>query len=588
MLAAGTILVLASISAADQPRLYEFTAPWCPACRRVEPVVAELKAQGVPIQHVDVDQQPAWTKQAKVSSLPCFIAVANGHEVGRLVGTASRSELSGLYLQAVQHSRRTAAARDANTQRDVLEKDGDDTGMVRGQTPSRPSPGKRLGRALSNLRGRAEQKPACRCSGQCVCDPPAQGQCDPPAQGQTVAAGPTTDPVRPVGHTAAAPILDPSTATQRALEATVRIKIVDEVGQSYGTGTIIDVHADEALVLTCGHIFRDSDGKGRIVCDSFAPGATPAIEGKLISYDMRRDVGLISFHPGVKVTAASVGGLGHRPREGDPVFCVGCNRGADPTVMENKIVAVNRYHGPPNLVVGGRPMDGRSGGGLFTKEGLLIGVCNAADPEYDEGLYAALGNVHSQLDAAGLGYIYRQQPPGIARHDSRATRTWAADQNVQPRSQVIPASLPLTSQATPGTPAPGPAADPQVRHTPPAGAPPLLASTGRKGEVQEQELICIVRAPNDPQPKSVFVLDRPSTTLLNQLAAEANRRGPHLATQMHVDNDADAVTQRRPAGGGLRSADDRPRSGNTAPGRQHEGDWRSLVPTGPVSQQAVP
>ena len=38
---------------------------------------------------------------------------------------------------------------------------------------------------------------------------------------------------------------------------------------SLGTGTVIDCRQGEALILTCGHIFRDSAGKGRIEVDLF-------------------------------------------------------------------------------------------------------------------------------------------------------------------------------------------------------------------------------------------------------------------------------------------------------------------------------
>ena len=564
MLAASTILVLASFSAVNTPQLYEFSADWCPACRGVEPVVTQLKARGVPIQRVDVDKRPEWAKQARVRSLPCFIAVANGREVGRLEGAATPRELSRLYLQAVQHSTRAGASHNANenSKRGAVNKDGPDVEMVRGQTPSRPSPGKRLGQALNNLAERSKEQ-KCRCNGQCSCTP---------AEDSRVAtAGPAAYPGRPVGYATAEPNLDRATAPQRALEATVRIKIVDEIGQSYGTGTIIDVHEDEALVLTCGHIFRDSDGKGRIFCDSFAPGAKPGIEGKLVSYDVRRDVGLISFRPGVSVTAATLGGTGHRPSEGDAVFCIGCNHGADPTIIDNKIIAVNRYHGPPNLVVGGRPVDGRSGGGLFTREGLLIGVCNAADREYDEGLYAALGNVHAELDAVGLGYIYRGQQPAIARRDSRTPRPAATDQDYRPRAETMPVSMPTTDRIPPANSAPLPAANPQSRRADSAGTSDSFTSVEQRTIVKEQELICIMRSLDDPQPKSVFVLDRPSQSLLDQLAAEANRRGPHRDTRMHVDNTARGGTAPRVAAQSQLG-------GNPTP-RGNEGDWRSLVPT---------
>ena len=144
------------------------------------------------------------------------------------------------------------------------------------------------------------------------------------------------------------------------------------------------------------------------------------LPGKLIAFDLRRDVGLVAMQPGVPVVAAKVGGAGDQPRKGDAVFSMGCNQGKPPTVIANQVLAVNRYHGPANLVVGGRPIDGRSGGGLFDQEGVLVGVCCAADQEADEGLYSALGPIHAELDRSGLGFIYRK--PG-----SKASRKSAID-----------------------------------------------------------------------------------------------------------------------------------------------------------------
>src|SRR6185369_6092068 len=65
----------------------------------------------------------------------------------------------------------------------------------------------------------------------------------------------------------------PDHLSARLLAATVRIKIDDGGSQSVGSGTIIDSRSGEALVLTCGHIFRDSGGKRPITVDLF--GTTP-------------------------------------------------------------------------------------------------------------------------------------------------------------------------------------------------------------------------------------------------------------------------------------------------------------------------
>jgi thiol-disulfide isomerase/thioredoxin len=35
----------------------EFTAPWCPYCRKIEPTIAKLKEEGFRIQQINVDDQ---------------------------------------------------------------------------------------------------------------------------------------------------------------------------------------------------------------------------------------------------------------------------------------------------------------------------------------------------------------------------------------------------------------------------------------------------------------------------------------------------------------------------------------------------
>ena len=60
-----------------------------------------------------------------------------------------------------------------------------------------------------------------------------------------------------------APSISPQQAIAMAQAATVRLKVHDGRGYGAGTGTIIDVQGGEALVMTCGHLFRDNKGKGR-------------------------------------------------------------------------------------------------------------------------------------------------------------------------------------------------------------------------------------------------------------------------------------------------------------------------------------
>jgi hypothetical protein len=97
-------------------------------------------------------------------------------------------------------------------------------------------------------------------------------------------------------------------------------------------------------------------------------------------------------------------------RDGLRVFSIGCDRGAEPTVREGRLAGVNRYLGTPNLVATGRPVVGRSGGGLFDSEGRLVGVCRFADGETDEGIYVSYQAIHTQLQEWGVGDVLETAP----------------------------------------------------------------------------------------------------------------------------------------------------------------------------------
>ena len=70
------------------------------------------------------------------------------------------------------------------------------------------------------------------------------------------------------------------TSDARLVAASVRLRVEDPDGHSCGSGTIIDARGGEALILTCGHIFRDSQGKGRIEVDLFGPSGPQRVPGR--------------------------------------------------------------------------------------------------------------------------------------------------------------------------------------------------------------------------------------------------------------------------------------------------------------------
>jgi hypothetical protein len=209
----------------------------------------------------------------------------------------------------------------------------------------------------------------------------------------------------------AAPVPGRAALEQKLLAATARLRVEDSSGVSWGTGTVIDCRQGEALILTCGHIFRDSEGKGRVEVDLFAPGGPRGVAGQVVSWDLKRDLALVSIFTEMEIDAVRVGSVDRSTKPGEPVVTVGCNGGADPTLHHSRITAVDKYLGPANVQVAGQPVQGRSGGGLFGIDGTLIGVCNAADPADNEGLFAALPSIHEQLEEAGLAFVYRNVYP---------------------------------------------------------------------------------------------------------------------------------------------------------------------------------
>jgi hypothetical protein len=288
----------------------------------------------------------------------------------------------------------------------------------------------------------------------------------------------------------------------------VRLRIEDPDGRSCGSGTIIDAREGEALVLTCGHIFRDSQGKGRIEVDLFGPQPLARVPGRLVSYDLQRDVALVSIRTTVPVVAMAVAPPTYQSRPGEPVVTVGCDQGADPTVRHTRVAAVGKYLGPPNVQIDDVPVVGRSGGGLLTPEGLVVGVCNAADPTVAKGLYAAVGSIHAELDRAGLAYVYRNQPATAVAMNGELPQL----SKQMPR----PTEIQPTNIQTPAAP-------PMVKVPEPLGKDEqaLLAEASRH-VAEGAEVIVIVRPRNDPQGKSeVYMLDRASSALLERLSAVA-------------------------------------------------------------------
>ncbi|MFF2024829.1 thioredoxin [Streptomyces sp. NPDC058171] len=84
------------VLASQRPVLVEFTADWCPPCRQIAPVLAEIAAEEadrMTVVQIDVDSNPATTLQYGVMSMPTLMVFDRGERVWSVVGARSKRRL---------------------------------------------------------------------------------------------------------------------------------------------------------------------------------------------------------------------------------------------------------------------------------------------------------------------------------------------------------------------------------------------------------------------------------------------------------------------------------------------------------------
>ncbi|MEM8864480.1 MAG: trypsin-like peptidase domain-containing protein [Planctomycetota bacterium] len=481
----------ASLAAAQQVVLLDFSMPGCAPCRQMDPVVSRLQQEGFPVRKVDGTRQPQVAQQFRVDRYPTFVLVADGQEVWRSVGLQSYDGLRQLLVTATQQTAMAAS---------------NQTPPVVPATFAGPPPQAGGGFQVGSDLGPA---PAVTIPGV-----------NDTARARTPAAAVTnsSQPTRPATD---------GPNPDQLLSASVRLKVKEGSGNSFGTGTIIDARAGEALVLTCGHLFRSdaaqATGPPTISVELFQPvggGAVRVAErvtGQLISFDLENDVALVSIRPAGAAQVAHVAASPTAAMVGQPTWSVGCDRGADPTVRSGRVTSTDKYQRPPSLTTTGAPVVGRSGGGLFNARGEVVGVCFGADEPGNEGFYAKLTSIHAELDKLGLTEIYRGGPAAAAPAAVAATT---------PAPVKPPAEEPATIATTGGmVPVHPRGSSPLVRGQDSfAPTQPASLTATERAALQElsrraadSEVVCVIR-PKEPGGKSeVITLDSVSPQFLQAL-----------------------------------------------------------------------
>jgi thiol-disulfide isomerase/thioredoxin len=540
----------ATAAATGDVILLDFSASWCGPCRQMAPLIDQVTAAGWLVRHIDVDRETDLVRRFAVTGVPCYVLLVKGHEVGRINGATTQAELERLLAKsgaplgghAIPPAEASPIAA-AGIPLPVTSAAAPLATEAAVPAPFAPDPDQAT---RDTAMGMSPTAPGAARAG-------TPGAIRPPVTAG--AALPSAESVAAAGSVPGREALE-----RKLLAATARLRVEDSSGVSWGTGTVIDCRQGEALILTCGHIFRDSEGAGRVEVDLFAANGPRGVAGQVVSWDLKRDLALVSIFTDMQIDAVRVGTPERSTKPGEPVVTMGCNGGADPTLHHSRITAVDKYLGPANVQVAGQPVQGRSGGGLFAIDGTLIGVCNAADPADNEGLFAALPSIHEQLEEAGLAFVYRNVYPSGGLTDLAAAGGSAhvpampADMpdvsfNRRDRSDALPTAStggPMSSAAADvasgavvvgGTAAALHAATPDRAEpvqprpaTPPTAArvaadpPPLTPGEQALLEHVRQhegraEVICIVRPHGAPDNSSeVFVLNGAGTDFVDHLS----------------------------------------------------------------------
>ena len=450
----------------------EFTAPWCQPCKEMAPTLQRLANEGWEIRQVDTDRHPELVKRFRINNLPTLVIVADNSEVDRIVGVTRYDEVKKRLARA--------AAR---------------TGYQPPASELAMAPSSGAGQGMPSPSMEVKQAP----------QPIVRGQSPVHAVPRMISGA-----ARMASEVARSPAgLAGQDAIARARDATVRIRVDEGNTTAHGTGTIVDVHGSQALILTCGHLFRDMNPQSQLSVDLFA--GTPKerrVAAELVDYsidDSDADVGLITIQLPVPIAPVEVLPRAQVLKPGQPVFSFGCDHGADPSLRESQITHVNRYLGAANVEISGAPAVGRSGGGLFDSRGRLIGVCNAANEPENEGIYAGPNVFYEQLAKLQLQHLFEGQPDSnlAASHLAAAAQGRVNEpqlQREQPSAQLDWPDQSMGSSPSISSPAP--------TSLPAASTAPVA-----------RQLIVIVKSA-DGQDK-VVTIDQPTPELVSQIRSQS-------------------------------------------------------------------
>ena len=75
-----------------------FSSTWCGPCKNFKPIM-ESVSNSIPVQFVDIDQNPALATQYNIKSIPTLVFLKNGQEINKRPGVLSESQVKEIWNQ---------------------------------------------------------------------------------------------------------------------------------------------------------------------------------------------------------------------------------------------------------------------------------------------------------------------------------------------------------------------------------------------------------------------------------------------------------------------------------------------------------
>ncbi len=518
---------------AQQAVLYDFTATWCGPCQQVAPIVHKLQREGLPIQQVDIDKNPKLAKQFRVSSIPAFVLVVNGKEVKRILGgqtteqdlrrlvamiPKSKPNPQSVLASNQQQNRNSQQRRNSGYETPVLGTPSAFPASFENKQPSQPQQ-----YAIANQTAPPMPKVSAPQPIQKTASAFANTRNNSPAHSLANNRRTKETPIIRAQLDESSNVTKPTPHIDSSA-ANVRIRIKDENGINYGSGTIIHSTPGISYILTCGHIFRHLTDSSKVDVDIFTGDRFESYLGKVEKYDLDADVGLISIPTDGVLPVARLATSGSQLPKGEAVISVGCSGGQPPTTQNLSVTALNRYTGPDNVECTGVPVQGRSGGGLFNLENEVVGVCIAADPKEKRGLYAGLKPILDLVASCGLENIIRKPEPisqpvesVIAANSAISTNS---DNGFDVPMQEPPAAVPAGSPARFNTNNNAPFSS---NANPVSQEPQITQVDNSLQFANGAKLTIVIESPDAPGQTRVVIIPFATARLIADLTGELNK-----------------------------------------------------------------